>query len=165
VTDLQHVLMVLFSFVIAITLHEFGHAFVADLLGDDTPRSQGRISLNPIDHLDPIGTLVIVISAFTGALFGWGKPVMVNRNNFKHPRIADSLVTFAGPLMNILLACLSALLLRMNAFHAPFDSPINNLLDVSTRLNIMLFLFNLIPVPPLDGSHILSNSLPAELAI
>lgn len=157
--------MVLFSFLIANTLHEFGHAYAADRLGDPTPRSQERISLNPLDHLDLIGTIVIVVSAFTGGLFGWGKPVQVNANNFKNPRRDHILVTFAGPLANLVLACISAFLVRTNAFHQSPGSAIGDLLVVSTELNVVLFLFNLIPVPPLDGSQILANALPANQAM
>jgi len=165
VIDQQQILMVLFSFLIAITLHEFAHAFVADLLGDNTPRSNGRVSLNPLDHLDPIGTVVIVVSSLSGGLFGWGKPVPINPNNFRNLRRDSSLVSIAGPFMNIVLACASALLLRINAFHQPIGSPIEALLIVSTKLNVVLFLFNLIPIAPLDGSRLLSNALPSDKAI
>ncbi|MDR3710084.1 MAG: site-2 protease family protein [Capsulimonadaceae bacterium] len=160
--DVRHLVMVLFSFAIANTLHEFGHALAATALGDDTPRSQGRLTLNPIDHLDPMGTVFLVINALMGGLFGWGKPVAINPAKFKDPRAGDTLVTFAGPFMNLVLACACAFALRANVFHLAQDSPFVNLLSIGLELNLVLFLFNLIPVPPLDGAHILANLLPEK---
>lgn len=158
--DPQRLMMVLFSFVIAITLHEFGHAAAAVACGDDTPRDRGRLTLNPIDHLDPLGTVILVISAATGMLFGWGKPVMVNPANFRRPWISNIMVSFAGPMMNLLQAAVLALLLRTNVLHLAVGSPFSELLIIAANLNIILFLFNMIPVPPLDGASILANILP-----
>jgi Zn-dependent protease len=163
--NIENVLMIIFTFVIAITLHEFGHAYVADLFGDDGPRRAGRISLNPIDHLDPVGTIVLVISSFSGSMFGWGKPVMVDVTRFKNPRFADICVTAAGPLMNLFLACVCAILMRTNALNLSAGSTGGDLLRVGVELNAILFLFNLLPVPPLDGSHILANLLPDQIAV
>src|ERR1700722_7869126 len=107
--SLPFFLMNLFAFIIAVTVHEFGHAIAADRLGDDTPRQQERISLNPIDHLDLAGTIVFVISALFGTPFGWGKPVMTHPGRYKSPRKGMMIVSFAGPLMNIVLAVILAM--------------------------------------------------------
>ena len=156
----QWVLMVLFAFVIANTVHEFSHALAATALGDDTPRREGRLTINPIDHLDPLGTAIVVISALMGGLFGWGRPVPVNASNFRNPRAGLAITTAAGPASNLVLAAICAGCLRTNALHLPFGSPYATLLWVGVQLNLVLCLFNLIPVPPLDGARILASVLP-----
>ncbi|MFA4826747.1 MAG: site-2 protease family protein [Candidatus Shapirobacteria bacterium] len=138
--------------IVAITIHEFSHAFVADRLGDPTARSQGRLSLNPLRHLDPLGTLMLIF-----AHFGWGKPVPIDPYNFKNPRRDELLTALAGPASNILLAVLLSLLFR---FLSP--SLFKDILYVIIGTNIMLAVFNLLPIPPLDGSKIFLNLLPLE---
>ena len=156
--DLQINMAVLFSIIsilgliVAITIHEFSHAFVADRLGDPTARSQGRLSLNPLRHLDPLGTLMLIF-----AHFGWGKPVPIDPYNFKNPRRDELLTALAGPASNILLAIVLSLLFRFL-----FPSLLKDILYVIIGTNIMLAVFNLLPIPPLDGSKIFLNLLPLE---
>lgn len=163
---LQHILMYLLAFLIAVTLHEFGHAYVADRLGDETPRLQSRISINPLDHLDLMGTIFFLVTSFlsSGSGFGWGRPVLVAPSRFKNPRTGDALVSIAGPLMNLVLAMICAVIVRTGYFHLPNISPWHQFINIALSLNIVLFVFNLIPVPPLDGSHILADILPVDLS-
>jgi len=141
------------SLLIAITIHEFSHALAADKLGDPTPRSEGRLTLNPLKHLDPLGTIMLLV-----ARFGWGKPVPVDPYNFKNPRRDELIVAFSGPLSNILLAILISLLLSFTSFNFLVLSFFFTLV----QLNLVLAIFNLIPIPPLDGSKILFNLLPVD---
>jgi len=141
------------SLLIAITIHEFSHALAADKLGDPTPRSEGRLTLNPLKHLDPLGTLMLLV-----ARFGWGKPVPVDSYNFKNPRRDELIVAFSGPLSNLLLAVLVSLLLSFTSF----NFLILSFLFTLVQLNLVLAIFNLIPIPPLDGSKILFNLLPVD---
>ena len=145
----------LFGLVIAITIHEFAHAFTADKLGDPTPRAQGRLSLNPLAHLDPVGTLMLFL-----VHFGWGKPVVFDPYNLAHPRRDAGIISIAGPVSNLLLAIALSVLLRFTPvpyFFVP-------LFYVIVLLNISLAVFNLIPVYPLDGEKILAAILPRDLA-
>ncbi len=141
---------------IAITMHEFGHAFAADKLKDPLPRLQGRVTLNPLAHADPIGTLLLpAVMIFTGSpiMFGWGKPVQVSLPNPKTRMRDDLLSTFAGPLVNLILAIISAYL-----FVFAYAKNIDALMFASSTsllINTMLMVFNMLPVPPLDGSHFL----------
>ena len=139
------------ALIIAITIHEFSHAYMSDRLGDPTARSQGRLSLNPLVHLDPIGTLMLFI-----AHFGWGKPVPVDPYNLRHPKRDYALIALAGPISNILLAILVTLLIKI--FPAPF---IIFAIPLIT-LNLMLAIFNLLPFHPLDGSHIFPDLFPGN---
>jgi Zn-dependent protease len=148
------------SLIIAITIHEFSHALVADKLGDPTPRSMGRLSLNPMAHADMVGTILLpLISAFTGIpTIGWAKPVIIDPFNFRHPKRDEILVSIAGPLSNLLLALILSLV--SNLFHVQ-----SIFIYLLVLINISLFVFNLIPVPPLDGSKIILNLLPSESSI
>jgi Zn-dependent protease len=130
---------------IAITVHEFMHAYVADFLGDPTARYQGRLSLNPTKHLDPFGTLLLLLVGF-----GWGKPVPINPSNFKNPRLGELLTSLSGPLSNFIMAFIFALPLRFLP-----ESSLISLLSIIIYINLMLCVFNLLPIPPLDGSKIL----------
>jgi Zn-dependent protease len=159
---LEPFLMSMAAVVVCITVHEFAHAYSAYRSGDDTPRLQGRISLNPIDHLDPIGTLMIVASSLYHVGFGWGKPVQINPYNFRHPRWDNLKTSLWGPLSNILTAAVTGTVLR---FFAPAMS--QNVLVfvwILTIASIGLAVFNLLPIYPLDGSHIASALLPYEAA-
>jgi Zn-dependent protease len=142
-----------------LTFHEYGHAWTAWKCGDDTARLQGRVSLNPVVHIDPIGTvllplLMIFLSPSIGRfLIGWAKPVPVNPYNLNHPKRDDILVTMAGPAMNLLLAVGLVALARVGiVFHS--DQMVDFCMQAA-GLSLILCFFNLIPVPPLDGSHIL----------
>lgn len=162
---LQSLLFSIPGVLIAITFHEFAHAFVADKLGDDTPRREGRLSLNPFDHLDPIGTVLLLFAGF-----GWGKPVNVNPRNYTRKlslEKGEALVSIAGPAMNFLLAIIFAIL-----YHGLFKLAgasfllsttgiiIMRLIVVIISINVGLGLFNLIPLPPLDGSKVIMPFLP-----
>ena len=149
---------------VAITFHEYAHAFAADKLGDDTPRLQGRLSLNPLAHLDPIGSLMLL---FVGV--GWGKPVQINPNNFNRTisiSKGEAIVSAAGPIMNFILAIVFCIVyFVIYKFAGAFvDTQIGGIvlsIILSTvYINLGLGIFNLIPMPPLDGSKILKNFLP-----
>lgn len=133
--------------VVAITVHEFAHALVAFRLGDPTAKRHGRLTLNPIAHLDPLGTLFLILFRF-----GWGKPVPVDPNNFQHPRRDGLITALAGPITNLLAA--ATLSLAYNLLLPNLTDFVVGLLQVMIVINVLLALFNLLPVPPLDGSKI-----------
>jgi len=145
--------------VILLTFHEFGHAWMAMKCGDNTAKDEGRVSLNPLVHIDPIGTVVMPLLMFvlpTGAarfLIGWAKPVPVNIYNLRNPRTDDILVTLAGPWMNLLLAVVLMGLARIGV--SLNSEAMANYCVQLADLSLLLFFFNLIPIPPLDGSRIL----------
>jgi Zn-dependent protease len=146
------------AILLAITVHEFNHALVAVALGDPTPRQMGRLSLNPLRHLDPLGTLLILV-----ARFGWGKPVLFNPNNLRiNPRLGSAAVSFAGPLANILFAMLLAAV--FGAVSGPLDPTLSRFVSRLLEINIVLAAFNLVPIPPLDGFGVVQGLLPARLA-
>ena len=149
---------------IAITFHEYAHAFAADRLGDDTPRRQGRLSLNPFSHLDPIGSLMLIFAGF-----GWGKPVEINPRNFNRTMSmekAHALVSFAGPLMNFILTIVFTIIycamykFAYGFIHTQIGNIIYIMVQLAAQINLGLGIFNLIPLPPLDGSKILGIFLP-----
>lgn len=150
-------------FIISITIHEFAHAFFAHKLGDDTAKNEGRYSLNPLKHIDLVGTIILPIASFVSgfALIGWAKPVPINSNNFQNRLRDDALVSFAGPFSNFLLAILFFLLFAFTYnFSNGQSKTILSLLWYGVFFNVFLGLFNLIPIPPLDGSHILFDLFP-----
>jgi Zn-dependent protease len=155
--------------VVAITVHEFAHAFSADRLGDDTPRRQGRISLLPPDHLDPLGTIMMALSSWFGFGIGWGKPVLTNPRNFRNPRRDQGIVAIAGPASNILQAVLFALVVRVAGGamrdETGFLSTFGLFLLTGVTINLALAFFNLLPITPLDGSWVTTALLPHELAM
>ena len=160
--DLQNFVVTMVILVIAITLHEAGHAYAANWCGDDTPKRQGRLSFSPIDHLDPIGTVCMALTVIVGFGLGWGRAVQVNMYNFKHPRWDMLKVAVAGPLMNLIQAVLYAIAIRVceaKAWSAIGDFQYNFLVT-GVEINVALIFFNLIPIPPLDGSKVLSALLP-----
>ena len=162
--ELVALLLTLPGVIVAITFHEFAHAFVADKLGDDTPRRQGRLNLNPLSHIDPVGFFMLIF-----VHFGWGKPVEINPTNFNRKRsmsAQEALVALAGPVMNLIIAIvLTIVLFAINAFAPRMVLSTAGMLIVlaiqmAISVNIGLGVFNLIPLPPLDGSKILMHFLP-----
>jgi len=160
--DAYHFALSMVALVICITIHEFSHAYSAYRAGDDTPRAQGRISLNPLDHLDPMGTIMMVVSSISGFGIGWGKPVQINPANFRHPRWDNLRTSLWGPLSNLITAAVVGTALRL--FSGSMPANVVFFLFLLTAISIGLAVFNLIPIAPLDGSHILSSLLPYEHA-
>jgi len=150
--DLSFFVLTLPILLIVITVHEFSHALVADRLGDPTPRLAGRLTLNPVAHIDPIGFVMLLI-----VRFGWAKPVPINPYNFRNPRSGALLVSLAGPISNFLFAWIVAIILRT----VPLGSDLlSEIMSYTIFINLALGVFNLIPIPPLDGSHVLEFFLP-----
>lgn len=147
------------SLVIAITIHEFAHAYTADRLGDPTPRLQGRLTLNPLAHLDPLGTIMLFL-----VHFGWGKPVQFDPFNLRNPRRDAAIISIAGPVSNITLALLISLLLRVFPFISPTLSIWVGFLQTLIVINIILAVFNLVPIHPLDGFKIVGGFLSPQQA-
>ncbi len=146
--------------VIAMVIHEWAHARVAYALGDFTPKMQGRLTLNPLAHVDPFGLLMLLV-----AHFGWAKPVQINPYNFSNPKRDDILVSLAGPGANFLIAFITLLfMILMIKFGVPMSDGMKIVLNYIMIININFGIFNLIPLPPLDGSHVLKQILPYELA-
>ncbi len=146
----------------AVTVHEYAHAYVADRLGDPTPRAHGRLTLNPLAHLDLIGTFLILVVGF-----GWAKPVPITPTNFTNWRRDTVLVAVAGPLANVTLLFALGVPFKLGLLHASGlgAEPISGVLLTMMNINAMLAVFNLIPIPPLDGSKILLGLLPPEQAV
>jgi len=172
------------AFLFAVSFHESAHAWTADQCGDDTARMLGRVSLNPVKHIDPIGTLLLpLIGLFTRmGMFGWGKPCPVNSLRLRDKIKSDILVSLAGPLSNAILVLISLMLLIGIIFISPDGKHIVQnmaqgyltntpsalmpavwLLHASLRINVILGIFNLFPVPPLDGSHVITHILPEPI--
>jgi len=148
-------------FFISLAVHEFSHALLASKLGDNTAKDLGRLTLNPFKHADIVGTLIMPIASFASGLvlIGWAKPVPINRANFKNHLRDDAIVSFAGPFSNFILSILFlvALAISLNFIS---DRYVINLLWYGVFFNLFLFAFNLLPFPPLDGSHILFDIFP-----
>ncbi len=159
----------LVALVVAITVHEFAHALAAERLGDPTPRLMGRLTLNPLAHLDPLGTLMLLI-----ARFGWGKPVVFDAFNLRHPRRDSAIISLAGPASNILLAIVCSVLLQIfftfrlplfsNSLIGVFVYSLIALLQPVIIVNVVLAIFNLVPIHPLDGFKIVGGMLSQEYA-
>ena len=146
--------------IIAMVIHEYAHARVAVALGDFTPRMMGRLTLSPMAHLDPIGLLMLLV-----AHFGWAKPVQINPYNFENPRRDDILVSLAGPAANLLTAFVTLLVIVfMIKFDFPMTDGMHLVLNLIMIININFAIFNMLPIPPLDGSHVLKQLLPYEIA-
>lgn len=151
----------LLSVVVAISVHEFAHALAADWLGDRTPRLDGRLTLDPRSHIDPLGAILFLLAGF-----GWGRPVLTNPRNFRTGfRTGMALVAAAGPVSNLLLAFIAALLLRSGllASYVPWDW-VAGFLYIFLSLNVVLLIFNLLPLPPLDGFKVALGLLPDNVA-
>lgn len=147
--------------IMSVVLHELSHGYVAELLGDPTPRLQGRLTVNPLKHLELFGSVIIpIITSIAGFTFGWAKPVQWNPYNIKNRRIGELVISIAGPAANILIALIFGLIIRFGT-----ESLSIAFLSISAyivAINITLAIFNLIPIPPLDGSKILFSLLPPK---
>jgi len=159
-------LMFLPIFLLSISVHEYSHAFFANKYGDDTAKKLGRLTLNPFKHIDLVGSVIMPLAAFASgfALIGWAKPVPVDRRNFSDPLRDDAIVSLAGPLSNFIFSILLFVLflISVNIFGEQ-NLIISDLLWYGVFLNVFLFAFNLLPIPPLDGSHILFDLFPNKL--
>lgn len=148
-------LLYLPGILLGISVHECSHGYAAVRMGDDTPLMQGRITLNPLSHLDPMGFLCLLVFGF-----GWANPVQINPRNFKNPRRDDALVSLAGPVSNFLVAFLFMGLMKLADMYLPYTLPNQIVFEVlrsTVYINLVLMAFNLIPIPPLDGHHILGS--------
>ena len=157
--DLESIILILPAIIIGLTFHEYAHAKVAHILGDDTAFLEGRVSLNPLKHIDWFGLIFIII-----AHFGWAKPVHFNPEKLKNPRRDEKLIAIAGPLANLFLAIIFAIIFKIfTSFSFDGDNTIiKYLLGINFYcivLNYGLFIFNMIPIPPLDGSHLILKSI------
>lgn len=156
-TNIQQIVARALALLLALTIHEFFHAWVADRLGDPTARYMGRVSLNPLVHLDPLGTMMMLMAIFSGVGIGWGKPVPVNPRNLRYgPRLGMGIVSLAGPFANLLTAAAFGLPLR---FGLQLPGNLLALFLAIVLVNIGLAVFNLIPIPPLDGYGVLQGIL------
>lgn len=158
---LEEIPYVVITLVIAFSVHEFAHAWTAYKFGDHTAKNQGRLTLNPAVHLDPLGTILIFLIGF-----GWARPVPVNRFFFKNPRLAGILVSVAGPISNLLLTTLGfAVLYSLVALGFADTTPayLFDFLEIFISLNVALFVFNLLPFPPLDGYRIIEDLAPRDI--
>lgn len=152
---------VIITLMIAFTVHEFAHAYAAYKFGDPTAKNQGRVTLNPIQHLDPFGTILILIAGF-----GWARPVPVNRHHFKNPKLAGITVSIVGPLSNLLMAILAFIIwYGLGGLGVLSSVPyfVEVFLNTFINLNLLLFVFNLLPVPPLDGYRIIEDLAPDRI--
>ena len=164
VENIRNVTLQMPPFIMAVIFHEYAHGFVANRWGDSTAKDQGRLTLNPVPHIDPVGTLLFpLINMLTAIpiLIGWARPVPINPNRFRKYRPGLFWVSLAGPAMNFLLATLSALTFFAILVWVPSDfylhEPLREMAKISVSLNFALGLFNLIPLPPLDGSKIIKR--------
>jgi Zn-dependent protease len=159
-TSIHGFLLLAPVFIVSLTLHELAHALAAYRLGDRTAKEQGRLSLNPLVHLDPLGSLILVLSYFSGwFLFGWAKPVPVDPRNLRtSPQVGMALVGAAGPATNFVLALIAGGVLA----HSELTGDTFTIVSYAVTVNIILGVFNLFPIPPLDGSRIIGGFMPRE---
>ena len=169
--DIGQLVVVFLVLIFSLTVHESAHAWTAARLGDPTAKRLGRITLNPVAHVDPIGTVVLPLVAFTtGApIIGWAKPVPVQRAHLKDPRRDFLYIAAAGPASNIVLAVCAAVVLRVLpvspiSVAGGFEVPAWAVAETIFELNLLLAVFNMVPIPPLDGGNVLAGVLPANLA-
>lgn len=164
------ILVWILAFVIAITVHEAAHAYMADRLGDPTPRMMGRLSLNPAVHYDPVGTTLLLVLVFMRAMgipvipFGWAKPVQFDPYNLENPRRDAALISFAGPFSNLALSVILAVFYKIFSLVVYPSGLLISILAPIIMLNVVLAIFNLIPVHPLDGEKIVAGLLSSENA-
>ena len=148
--------------IFSIVIHEVSHGYMAERLGDPTARLAGRLTLNPLVHIDPLGSIILPLLTFftTGTVFGWAKPVPYNPYNLRNGRRGELMVAFAGPLSNLSIAVIFSILIRIGTAYGTFGDSAIQIFAVVVLVNIALAIFNLIPIPPLDGSKILFSLLP-----
>ncbi len=164
--DLKFLLIFVPVILFSLTIHEYAHAYIANKLGDDTAKRLGRLTLNPLKHLDPIGTILLLL-----VHFGWAKPVPVDPRNFKDPKKDMLYVAIAGPISNIITAIISGILLKFIIFNlastgafGAYTLPLIQFLVWMIFIGVVLAVFNMLPIPPLDGSRVLYGLLPDHLA-
>jgi len=165
--DIGIILIKIIALFMALTFHEFAHGWIARKLGDRTAESQGRLTLNPKDHIDPFGTIlvpVMLIVMKSPVVFGWAKPVPINPLNFRNPRKGMMWSALGGPLINLLLAGIFAIVFKGAIFLEISIRPFLIFLIVAIQLNVFLAILNLIPIPPLDGGRVLVGLLPKKQA-
>ncbi len=164
--DFGNLLLFLVALAFSVSFHEFCHGWAANRLGDPTARFAGRLTMNPVAHVDPVGTIiapgVMYLLTNGGAMFGWAKPVPVDTNNLQNPRWDGLKVALCGPFSNVLLGLVTAVLFGVFAAFASTDNAVGDLLREFMKVNCLLAVFNLLPVPPLDGSWILDSILPRD---
>ncbi|HSW69212.1 MAG TPA: site-2 protease family protein [Gammaproteobacteria bacterium] len=165
-TVIQKIAIWAIPILFAITLHEVAHGWVASFFGDQTARLTGRLTINPVKHIDVMGTLVvpILMLVFGGFIFGWAKPVPVDARNMRHPRYNMVIVAMAGPIANLLMAVFWALIAKIGLnLNAWFGVPLVYMGQAGMMINIVLGVLNCLPIPPLDGGRALCNLLPGQL--
>jgi Zn-dependent protease len=150
------------AFLISGSFHEYAHAWMATRLGDPTPEAAGRLTINPIPHIDIVGLVFIIIMTLSGFGIGWMKPVPVNPFNFRNPRRGMMMVALSGPISNLILVAFFVLLVKAAPVLIMHGNPVSRLVIIFLLLNVLLAVFNLFPVPPLDGSHIVEGLLPEK---
>jgi Zn-dependent protease len=165
----QEILIWTVPVLFAVTVHETAHGFVANIFGDKTALLLGRLTLNPIKHIDIIGTIIVPLFCLIlgGFVFGWAKPVPINPRNLRNPKRDMAFVAFAGPFSNLLMALIWALIAKMGIILAgnfSFTAILIKVCEAGIYINLVLMILNLIPIPPLDGSRVVSSILPTNLA-
>lgn len=170
ISMVQYVAVAIIPILFAITVHEVAHGYVAKRFGDSTAQMLGRLTLNPIKHIDLVGTILVpAILLFAGGfLFGWAKPVPVDTRNFKNPKRDMIWVAVAGPMANLVMALIWAGVLKLSIVFSSYDhwlaDPVRYMAQIGIQINIILMVLNLIPIPPLDGSKVLMGLLPGPVA-
>lgn len=169
-TTIQQICIWALPVLFAITVHEVAHGWIANKCGDPTARMLGRLTLNPLKHIDLIGTIVvpIILLFFSGFIFGWAKPVPITWQNLRRPRLDMALVAIAGPLANLFMALFWAMICKLGLYaqHNSWPGAIGIFLmgDAGIQINIVLMVLNLLPIPPLDGSRVISAILSPKIA-
>ncbi len=149
--------------IMSVVIHEVSHGMAALYLGDETAKLEGRLTLNPLKHLDPFGSVILpilLVVTHAGFVFGWAKPVPYNPYNLRNQKWGDAIVAAAGPVSNLILACVFGILVRVGIGYSLFSSTLVSIFASVVFINIVLAIFNLVPIPPLDGSKILFSFLP-----